>query len=51
MTDSDYTRVGTRAPVSAPAVTVDVGEFFSYAYPHCFVFEPRLETKLNHKAT
>jgi thiol:disulfide interchange protein DsbA len=50
VTASDYTRVGTPVPVSTPPGTVDVVEFFSYACPHCFEFEPTLETWLKHKA-
>jgi thiol:disulfide interchange protein DsbA len=47
---NDYTRVGTPIPVSTPPGTVDVVEFFSYACPHCFEFEPTLEAWLKHKA-
>lgn len=50
VTASDYVRVATPVPVSTPAGTVDVVEFFSYACPHCFEFEPTLETWLKHKA-
>jgi thiol:disulfide interchange protein DsbA len=32
-----------RAPVSAPAGKVEVVEFFSYACPHCYAFEPALD--------
>lgn len=43
ITAADYTKVPTPIPVSAPAGTVDVVEFFSYACPHCYEFEPILE--------
>lgn len=49
VTAADYTRVGTPVPVSTPPGTVDVVEFFSYACPHCFEFEPTLETWLKRK--
>jgi len=45
----DYTQVASPAPVVAPAGTVDVVEFFSYACPHCFQFEPTLEAWLKRK--
>ena len=50
VTAGDYTRIGTPLPVSAPPGTVDVVEFFSYACPHCFEFEPTLEAWLKRKA-
>jgi len=50
VTASDYTKIGTPVPVSAPAGSVDVVEFFSYACPHCFEFEPTLEAWLKRKA-
>ena len=50
ITASDYTRIATPLPVSTPPGTVDVVEFFSYACPHCFEFEPTLEAWLKHKA-
>jgi protein dithiol oxidoreductase (disulfide-forming) len=45
----DYTQVASPAPVTAPPGTVDVVEFFSYACPHCFQFEPTLEAWLKRK--
>jgi thiol:disulfide interchange protein DsbA len=45
----DYSRISTPGPVSAPAGTVDVVEFFSFACPHCFEFEPTLEAWLKRK--
>ena len=45
----DYQTVSSPAPVSAPPGTVDVVEFFSYACPHCFEFEPTLEAWLKTK--
>jgi thiol:disulfide interchange protein DsbA len=50
VTAADYTKIGTPLPVAAPAGTVDVVEFFSYACPHCFEFEPTLEAWLKRKA-
>ena len=41
----DYQSVASPAPVAAPPGTVDVVEFFSYACPHCFEFEPTLEDR------
>lgn len=45
----DYERIATPQPVSTPAGTVDVVEFFSFACPHCFQFEPTLEAWLASK--
>ena len=45
----DYQRIATPATVSPPAGTVDVVEFFSFACPHCFEFEPTLEAWLKRK--
>ncbi len=45
----DYTKLSAAVPVSAPPGTVDVVEFFSYACPHCFEFEPVLEAWLKNK--
>jgi thiol:disulfide interchange protein DsbA len=42
----DYQKLDTPQQTSAPAGTVDVVEFFSYACPHCFEFEPLLEAWL-----
>lgn len=42
----DYQKLDTPQPTSAPAGTVDVVEFFSFACPHCFEFEPTLEAWL-----
>jgi protein dithiol oxidoreductase (disulfide-forming) len=39
----DFVRLGTQAPVAAPAGKVEVVEFFSYGCPHCYSFEPLLE--------
>ena len=49
VTAADYRKVGTPLPVAAPAGTVDVVEFFSYACPHCFELEPTLEAWLQRK--
>lgn len=38
-----FIRLGTPAPVSAPAGKVEVLEFFSYGCPHCHAFEPSLD--------
>ena len=45
----DYTRIQTPVPVEPPAGSVDVVEFFSYACPFCFRFEPKLEAWLKGK--
>jgi len=45
----DYQRISTPQPVAVSAGTVDVVEFFSFACPHCFDFEPTLETWLRRK--
>ena len=45
----DYQRIATPQPVAVSAGTVDVVEFFSFACPHCFEFEPALETWLRRK--
>lgn len=38
-----YKRLGTPVPVQLPpGKKIDVVEFFSYACPHCFAFEPTL---------
>jgi protein dithiol oxidoreductase (disulfide-forming) len=39
----DFVRLGTPAPVAAPAGKIEVVEFFSYACPHCYSFEPLLD--------
>jgi protein dithiol oxidoreductase (disulfide-forming) len=49
ITANDYTKVPTPIAVSTPPGTVDVVEFFSYACPHCYEFEPVLEAWLKHK--
>lgn len=41
--DGQYVKLAQRAPVSAPAGKIEVVEFFSYACPHCYEFEPGLE--------
>jgi thiol:disulfide interchange protein DsbA len=46
---TDYTLISPPQPPAAPAGTVDVVEFFSYACPHCFEFEPTLEAWLKKK--
>ncbi len=38
-----YVRLGTPAPVNAPAGKIEVIEFFWYGCPHCNVFEPTLD--------
>jgi thiol:disulfide interchange protein DsbA len=45
----DYVAIPTPSPVSTPPGTVDVVEFFSFACPHCFEFEPTLEAWLAKK--
>ena len=49
ITANDYTKVPTPIPVSTPPGTVDVVEFFSFACPHCYEFEPILEEWLKRK--
>ncbi len=49
ITADDYTKVPTAIPVSSPPGTVDVVEFFSFACPHCYEFEPILEEWLKTK--
>ncbi len=39
-----YVRLNQPAPVSAPAGKVEVVEFFWYGCPHCFHFEPFVES-------
>jgi thiol:disulfide interchange protein DsbA len=38
-----YVRLGTLAPVNAPAGKIEVIEFFWYGCPHCNAFEPTLD--------
>lgn len=38
-----YVRLGTPAPVTAPAGKIEVIEFFWYGCPHCSAFEPALD--------
>lgn len=38
-----YVRLGTPAPVNAPAGKIEVIEFFWYGCPHCNAFEPTLD--------
>ncbi len=45
----DYKKLSNPSPVSPPAGTVDVVEFFSFACPHCNEFEPILEAWLKRK--
>jgi thiol:disulfide interchange protein DsbA len=40
----DFVRLGSPASVSAPAGKIEVVEFFSYGCPHCYAFEPLLES-------
>lgn len=49
VTAQQYQVLGNPVPVAPPAGTVDVVEFFSFACPHCFEFEPTLETWLKAK--
>jgi thiol:disulfide interchange protein DsbA len=42
----DYADISPPSQTSAPPGTVDVVEFFSFACPHCFEFEPVLESWL-----
>ena len=39
----DFLKLGTPAPVSAPAGKIEVIEFFWYGCPHCYALEPMLE--------
>jgi thiol:disulfide interchange protein DsbA len=50
VTAQQYQALGKPVPVTPPPGTVDVVEFFSYACPHCFEFEPVLENWLKNKA-
>jgi len=38
-----YVRLGTLAPVNAPAGKIEIVEFFWYNCPHCSAFEPTLD--------
>ena len=49
VTAQQYQVLGKPVPVTPPAGTIDVVEFFSYACPHCFEFEPVLENWLKTK--
>lgn len=49
VTPQQYQVLGKPVPVTPPAGTVDVVEFFSFACPHCFEFEPMLENWLKTK--
>ena len=49
VTSKDYQKLDKPVPVTTPAGTVDVVEFFSYACPHCFEFEPMLEAWVKSK--
>ena len=49
VTPQQYQVLGKPVPVTPPAGTVDVVEFFSFACPHCFEFEPMLENWLKAK--
>lgn len=46
---NDYVRLKQPAPVDAPAGQIEVLEFFAYTCPHCFHFEPMLQTWLKQK--
>ena len=45
----DYKAVANPSPLALPPGTVEVVEFFSFACPHCFEFEPTLEAWLARK--
>ena len=45
----DYSKIPTPSPVATPPGTVDVVEFFSFSCPHCFEFEPAVESWLAHR--
>ncbi|HET6725454.1 MAG TPA: thiol:disulfide interchange protein DsbA/DsbL [Gammaproteobacteria bacterium] len=45
----NYQVLDTPQPTNAPTGKVEVVEFFWYACPHCFAFEPYLENWLAHK--
>ncbi|MEO5686569.1 MAG: thiol:disulfide interchange protein DsbA/DsbL [Burkholderiaceae bacterium] len=45
----DYKVIANPSPPATPAGTVEVVEFFSFACPHCFEFEPALEAWLARK--
>ena len=49
ITSQEYKPVSSPVAMTAPAGQVDVVEFFSYACPHCFEFEPTLEAWLKKK--
>lgn len=44
-----YERLPQVQPTSSPAGTVEVTEFFMYSCPHCFSFEPHIESWLERK--
>ena len=44
----DYANI-SGPPAATPPGTVEVVEFFTFACPHCFEFEPLLESWLAHK--
>jgi protein dithiol oxidoreductase (disulfide-forming) len=46
----EYSIIPKQSPVTTGAGMVDVVEFFSFACPHCFAFEPALESWLTRKA-
>ncbi len=45
----DYAKIPSAPAVTSPPGTVDTIEFFSFACPHCFEFEPTLEAWLARK--
>ncbi len=44
-----FERLPQAQPTSSPAGTVEVTEFFMYSCPHCFSFEPHVESWLERK--
>ena len=45
----DYQAISNPSPQALPPGTIEVVEFFSFACPHCFEFEPTLEAWLARK--
>jgi thiol:disulfide interchange protein DsbA len=46
----DYKLISPTQPTSSPADKVEVTEVFMYSCPHCFAFEPHLESWAKNKA-
>jgi thiol:disulfide interchange protein DsbA len=46
----DYALISPTQPTSSPADKVEVTEVFMYSCPHCFAFEPHLQTWAKTKA-